>query len=108
MRRPFLREDELGGRLLRDVGADGPALVVEVELRRHRHQVHVGFVVGVERAHVAPVARLLGVEVAEIVGDHAAVAAGMRGITSLPKSWEESGSCASSCSARSSTSVLNT
>ena len=39
-----------------DRGADRPALVVEVEDRVHRHQVHVRVVVRVQRPDVAPVA----------------------------------------------------
>ena len=67
----FLRENELGRRLLGRLGADRPAMVVEIKLRNYVHQVHVGFVIGVQRAHVAPVARCLAVDVAEIVGHHA-------------------------------------
>ena len=37
-------------------GVDRPLVVVEVEDRVRRDEVHVGLVVGVERAHVAPVA----------------------------------------------------
>src|ERR1035438_8354703 len=44
----------------------------KVEFGSYRHQVHVGLVIGVERSHIPPVARLFGVEVAEIVGDYAA------------------------------------
>ena len=65
-----LAEDELGRRILAHARADGPALVVEVEDRRHRAEVHVGVVVGVERAHVAPVESLLLVLVDEAVGHH--------------------------------------
>src|ERR1039458_1133698 len=62
----LLGENELGRRLLRSLRADGPVLVVKVKFRSHRHQVHVGLVIGVERAYVPPVARLFGVDVAEI------------------------------------------
>ncbi len=49
-----LLEDEFGGALgLRGCGS--ARVVVEVQLRSDRNEVHVGFVVGVERAHVAPV-----------------------------------------------------
>ena len=68
----FLREDELGRRLLGDLGADRPVQVVQVELGDDVDQVHIGLVVGVEGADVAPVADLLGIDVAEVVGDDAA------------------------------------
>src|SRR3954451_17018461 len=67
----LLGEDEVGGRLLRDAGANGPLQVIQVELGNDGDEVHVGFVVGIERADVAPVADLLVVDVAEIVGDDA-------------------------------------
>jgi hypothetical protein len=47
-----------------------PALVVEVEDRRNRAQVHVGVVVGVQGTHIAPVERLLLVLVHKAVGHH--------------------------------------
>ncbi len=75
---PFLRENELRRRHLRHVGPDRPALVVQVEVRNHRHQVHVGFVVGVDRPHVAPVLHRLVVEVDEIVRHHARLPDGLR------------------------------
>src|ERR1700733_12017367 len=34
---------------------DRPALVVQVEYRMHRHQIHVGVVKRVQRSNVAPV-----------------------------------------------------
>ena len=49
-------EDELGRRELRRQGVDGPAVVVEVEDRGDRPQVHVRVVVGVDRPDVTPVA----------------------------------------------------
>ena len=50
-------EHELCRRILALVGADGPVLIVEIEDGRDRDQIHVGFVVGFERADVAPVER---------------------------------------------------
>src|SRR3712207_5833028 len=54
----------------RDVGEDRPALVVEVERRDRRAQVHVGVEVGVQRADVPPVAFGAGL----LPGDVVAVA----------------------------------
>src|SRR5438105_4421781 len=68
----FLGEDEFGGRLLGDARADGPLLVVKVELGDHGGQVHIGFVIRIQGADVAPVANLLGVDIVEIVSDDAA------------------------------------
>src|SRR5262245_15383777 len=48
-------EDEFGWGEVGLEGADGPDFVIEVEERIDGDQVHVGFVIGVERAHVAPV-----------------------------------------------------
>src|SRR4029077_15580801 len=69
----LLREDEFGRRILALVSADGPLVVVEVEDRRHRDDIHVGFVIGLERAHVAPVERLFFIFVNEVVGEDAIV-----------------------------------
>jgi len=55
------------------VGADGPLVIVEVEDRGDGDDIHVGFVVGFERAHVAPVERLLFIFVDEVVGEDAIV-----------------------------------
>ena len=48
--------DELRRRQRGHRGVDGPVVVVEVEDRVDRDEVHVGVVVGVHRPHVAPVA----------------------------------------------------
>ena len=69
--RPLLGEDELRRRQVRLVGADRPIVVVHVQLRIDRDQVHVGLVVGVQRADVAPVGLLLAVLVGEREGEHA-------------------------------------
>jgi len=61
-------EDELGGRVLVGAGAHGPGLVVEVEYGGYGRDVHVGFVVGLEGADVAPVEGALLVLVDEVVG----------------------------------------
>ncbi len=63
-----LAEDELGGRVLVGAGAHGPGLVVEVEGGGDAGDVHVGLVVGLEGADVAPVEGLLLVLVDEVVG----------------------------------------
>ena len=47
--------DELCRREVLRLAANGPALVVQVEDRMHRHQIHVRVVERVERADVAPV-----------------------------------------------------
>ena len=65
-----LAEDELGGRVLVGAGAHGPGLVVEVEGGGDAGDVHVGLVVGLERADVAPVEGVLLVLVDEVVGVH--------------------------------------
>ena len=74
IRRPSWAKTNLAGGCCVTLGADGPPLIVKVELGDHRDQVHIGFVIRVERADVAPVADLFGVDVVEIVGDHAATA----------------------------------
>ena len=61
----FFGEHEFRRRKVRLISADRPVLVVHVQQRIDRDQVHVGFVVGVERADVAPVGILLAVFVAE-------------------------------------------
>ncbi len=65
---PFFREDELGGRELRLVGAQGPLRVVEVEDGIDLHEVHGRLVVGVERPDISPVLGSLPVLVPEDVG----------------------------------------
>src|SRR5207244_3644291 len=67
----FLRKHELRRRLLRRLGPDGPALVVKIELRHHVHQILFGSVLAVQSSYIAPIARLLGIDVVEIVSDHA-------------------------------------
>ena len=52
-------------------GAQRPGAVVQVEDRRHADQIHVGFVVGVDGAHVAPIQSILAVFVDEVVGEDA-------------------------------------
>ncbi|HYB46039.1 MAG TPA: glucose-1-phosphate adenylyltransferase, partial [Streptosporangiaceae bacterium] len=49
---------ELRGRQRRHVGQDRPAVVVQVEYRFHRAQVHMGVEIGLQRPDVAPVARV--------------------------------------------------
>ncbi len=60
-----------GGGKVGLIGADRPVLVVQVQLRIDGDQVHVGLVVGVQRAHVAPVGVLLAVLVEEREGEDA-------------------------------------
>src|SRR5438105_11030196 len=64
-------EDEFCGRILMLPGAQRPGAVVQVEDRRHADQIHVGFVVGVDGAHVAPIQSILAVFVDEVVGEDA-------------------------------------
>ena len=53
------------------MGANRPQLVIEVELRIHLDEIHVGLIVGVERADVPPVGVPLAVLVAKREGLHA-------------------------------------
>src|SRR5579872_319431 len=69
----LFREDEFCRGILALVGADRPGLIVQIEDRRDRNDIHVGFVVGFERAHVAPVERLFFVFVDKVVGVDAIV-----------------------------------
>src|ERR1700723_3800424 len=64
-------EDEFGGRILLLPGVQRPALVVEVEDRRDGNQVHVGFVVGLDGADIAPVRFFFFIFVAKVVGEDA-------------------------------------
>src|SRR5215469_1619084 len=64
-------KDKLRRGILLLPGAQRPGLVVEVEDRRNADEVHVGFVVGVESAHVAPVEGFFGVFVDEVIGEDA-------------------------------------
>src|SRR5581483_1474562 len=66
-------ENEFSGRILALVGADQPLGVVQVENGGHGNDIHVGFVVGLEGAHVAPVERLFLVLVHEVEGEDAVV-----------------------------------
>src|SRR5216683_7540161 len=64
-------EDKFGGRILVLPSAERPGGVVEVENGGYADEIHVGFVVGVEGADVAPVESVLGVFVDEVVGKDA-------------------------------------
>src|SRR5437667_259307 len=64
-------KDKLGRRILVLPGTERPVLVIKIEDRRDADEVHVGFVVGVEGAHVAPVEGVLGVFIDEVVGKDA-------------------------------------
>ena len=64
-------ENKFRGRVLMDPGTQRPGSVVQVENGRHAHQVHVGFVIGVERADIAPVQSVFAIFVDEIVGEDA-------------------------------------
>src|SRR5262249_34630053 len=68
---PLFVEDELRRRQLRLVGADRPLAVVQVQHRVDADQVHVGLVVGLQGADVAPVRLLLAVAVAAAAGEDA-------------------------------------
>src|SRR5271157_4696516 len=65
-RTPGIVEHELGRRILSHVGANRPSLIVNVEHWRHRNQVHVGLVIGLQRPDIAPVERFLPVLVDEV------------------------------------------
>src|SRR5229473_4655100 len=52
-------------------GAQRPGSVVEVENGRHADKIHVGLVVGVERANIAPVESVLRVFIDEVVSKDA-------------------------------------
>src|SRR5580692_1526889 len=69
----FLGKDELGRRVLALVSADGPVVIVEVEDGGDGDDVHVGFVIGLERAYIAPVESFFFVFVDEVVGEDAIV-----------------------------------
>lgn len=66
-------EDEFGRGILALMGADGPLFIVEVENRRDGDDVHIGFVVSLDRANVAPIQSFLLVLVDEVVGIDAVV-----------------------------------
>jgi hypothetical protein len=80
--------------------------VIEIEDRRDRNQIHVGFVVGFQRAHVSPVERFLLVFVDKVEGIHAVVAE-HPGQNVVAESRDWNGSSASFSSTGMSTSVLN-
>src|SRR5262249_51046646 len=70
---PLFFEDELGGWILALIRADRPGLVIQIEYRRYGDDIHVGLVIGLERAHVTPVERFLLVLVYEVVSIDAIV-----------------------------------
>jgi hypothetical protein len=55
------------------VGADRPVVIVEIEDGGNGDDIHVGFVVGLEGAYVAPVESFFLVFVDEVVGENAIV-----------------------------------
>ena len=65
--RPAFGKHKLCRRILPLVGADRPLFVVQVEDRRHRHQVHVGFVKCLQCSYVAPVERFFLILIDEVV-----------------------------------------
>src|SRR5271170_150995 len=64
-------ENEFGGRILLLPGVQRPAFVVEVEDWGDGDQVHIGFVVGLDGADIAPVGFFFFIFVAKIVGKDA-------------------------------------
>src|SRR5260370_19471233 len=64
-------ENKFCRRILVLPGAQRPRSVVEVENRRHTDEIHVGFVVSVERANIAPVESIFRVVIAEVVSKDA-------------------------------------
>lgn len=52
---PFFAEDEFRGRVVTHAGADGPALIVEIEGGLDGDEVHLRGPVGIDGADVAPV-----------------------------------------------------
>ena len=71
MRPPWivLGEDKLRRRKLALIGPNRPMLVVQIEQRIHRHEVHVRLPIGVERPDVAPVFDVLLIRVMKFEGD---------------------------------------
>src|SRR5581483_10338155 len=51
----FIIERKLGGRIRVTDGPHGPLAIVEVQRRVNGSQVHIGVIVGVDGAYVAPV-----------------------------------------------------
>src|SRR6267143_321710 len=64
-------KDKLGRRVQVLPGTERPVLVIKIEDRRDADEVHVGFVIGVQGADVAPVEGVLGVFIDEVVGKDA-------------------------------------
>src|SRR5258708_39933998 len=52
-------------------GAQRPGAVIQVENRRYADQINVGFIIGVNGAHVAPIQCILAVFIDEVVGEDA-------------------------------------
>ena len=63
-----LREDEFCRWKLPLIGSNRPLLVVEIEERIHRDEVHVRFPVRVQRSDVPPVLHILLVRIDKFVG----------------------------------------
>ena len=70
---PFFGKNEFGRRQVGLVGTHGPIAIVHVQLRIDRDQVQVGFVVGIEGAHVAPIGLGFSIFVHEGIGEGAEV-----------------------------------
>ena len=68
--RPGSPKTNLAGGYCRGRVRMGQALSYRLKIGRNRGHVHVGVEVGLERAHVAPVERVLLVLVDEVVGGH--------------------------------------
>ncbi len=66
-----IRKNEFRGRILLLPGVQRPAFVVEVENRRNGNQIHVGFVIGLDGADIAPVRFFFFIFIAEVVGEDA-------------------------------------
>ena len=64
-------KNELDRRILLLPATEGPDLVVKIEDRRNTHEVHVGFVVGVDSPDIAPVERFLAVFVDKVIREDA-------------------------------------
>ena len=64
-------KNEFCGWVLVNPSAQRPGGIVQVENWRDADQVHVGFVVGVERSDIAPVKRVFAIFVDEVVGEDA-------------------------------------
>jgi hypothetical protein len=82
----LLVEGELGGRIGVGRGAQWRLPVIEVERGTEAPQVHVGFVIGVDRPHVAPVRQVAGGLAGnpvglEIVGENRGLAGHVRAIS---------------------------